>query len=157
MEVSEFPQEVVYNGRRAGCASKCTNYNALIFFHHVKYCSENITANTTESIVLRRHSEPFWNKCIVTNRMVHCVNVRKIHLNYVKQTIWYEIITYSASIIMRGGGGMEMANNVPPRLNLSDLHVLNISFPSLWPLVSHPSASIYLGCQSTLLEGYMST
>lgn len=106
--------------------------------------------------MLRRHSEPFWNKCIVTNRMVHCVNVRKIHLNYVKQTIWCEIITYSASIIMQGegGGGMEMANNV---LNLSDLHVLNISFPSLWPLLSHPSASIDLGCQSPLLEGYMST
>lgn len=49
---------------------------------------------------------------------------------------------------------MEMANNV---LNLSDLHVLNISFPSLWPLLSHPSATIDLGCQSPLLEGYMST
>lgn len=77
-------------------------------------------------------------------------------MNYVKQTIWCEIITYSASIIMQGegGGGMEMANNV---LNLSDLHVLNISFPSLWPLLSHPSASIDLGFQSPLLEGYMST
>lgn len=37
--------------------------------------------------------------------------------------------------------------------NLSDLHVLNISFPSLWPHSDvHPRAIIYLSCQSSLLE-----
>lgn len=38
-------------------------------------------------------------------------------------------------------------------LSLSNLHVLNISFPSLWPHSDlHPCAIIYLSCQSSPLE-----
>lgn len=41
----------------------------------------------------------------------------------------------------------------PRALNLSYLHVLNISFPSLWPHSgSHPRVIIYLSCQSPPLE-----
>lgn len=41
----------------------------------------------------------------------------------------------------------------PRALNLSYLHVLNISFPSLWPRSdSRPRVIIYLGCQSPPLE-----
>lgn len=41
----------------------------------------------------------------------------------------------------------------PRALNLSYLHVLNISFPSLWPHSdSRPRVIIYLSCQSPPLE-----
>lgn len=76
-------------------------------FSQYKSLSRNI------SVVV--YSKPFWSKCIVTNMMVHRVNVRTIHLNYGKANGSYTLRDYNIFNQHRYAARYELADNVSPR------------------------------------------